>query len=84
MVNSLPMSLVGDRALTAREFLDECVAFKRDHAPQSRFLRGLVTGKLDRKEWGVSWSKVTDVGAVVGDEVKLDIQAEITKEQPKK
>jgi polyisoprenoid-binding protein YceI len=42
------------------------------------------TGKLDRKEWGVSWSKVTDVGAVVGDEVKLDIQAEITKEQPKK
>ena len=43
-----------------------------------------LTGKLDRKEWGVSWSKVTDVGAVVGDEVKLDIQAEITKEQPKK
>ena len=42
------------------------------------------TGKLNRKEWGVSWSKVTDVGAVVGDEVKLDIQAEITKEQPKK
>jgi|WetSurMetagenome_2_1015567.scaffolds.fasta_scaffold314966_2 polyisoprenoid-binding protein YceI len=42
------------------------------------------TGKLDRKEWGVSWSKVTDVGAVAGDEVKLDIQAEITKEQPKK
>ena len=38
------------------------------------------TGKLDRKEWGVSWSKVTDVGAVVGDEVKLDIQAEITKD----
>ncbi len=42
------------------------------------------TGKIDRKEWGVSWSKVTDVGAVVGDEVKLDIQAEIVKEQPKK
>ena len=42
------------------------------------------TGKLDRKEWGVSWSKVTDVGAVVGDEVKLDIQAEIVKDQPKK
>ena len=42
------------------------------------------TGKLDRKEWGVSWSKVTDVGAVVGDEVKLDIQAELVKDQPKK
>lgn len=42
------------------------------------------TGKLDRKAWGISWGKVTDVGAVVGDEVKLDIQAEIVKEQPKK
>jgi polyisoprenoid-binding protein YceI len=42
------------------------------------------TGKLDRKEWGVSWSKVTDVGAVVGDEVKLDIQAEVVKDVPKK
>jgi polyisoprenoid-binding protein YceI len=41
-------------------------------------------GKLDRKEWGVSWSKVTDVGAVVGDEVKLDIQAEVVKDASKK
>jgi polyisoprenoid-binding protein YceI len=43
-----------------------------------------LSGKIDRKAWGVSWSKVTDVGAVVGDEVKLDIQAEIVKDQPKK
>jgi polyisoprenoid-binding protein YceI len=42
------------------------------------------TGKIDRKAWGISWGKVTDVGAVVGDEVKLDIQAEIVKDQPKK
>src|SRR5690349_7249079 len=42
------MSLVADRALSTREFLDECIAFKRDHAPQSRFLRQLVTGKIDR------------------------------------
>lgn len=41
-------------------------------------------GKLDRKEWGVSWSKVIDVGAVVGDEVKLDIQSELVKDAPKK
>jgi pyrroloquinoline quinone (PQQ) biosynthesis protein C len=44
------MSLVADQALSAREFLDECIAFKREHAPQSRFLRGLVTGKLDRAQ----------------------------------
>ena len=42
------------------------------------------TGKLDRKAWGISWSKIADVGAVAGDEVKLDIQAELVKEQPKK
>jgi pyrroloquinoline quinone (PQQ) biosynthesis protein C len=40
------MSLVTDRTLSARELLDEFIAFKRDHAPQSNFLRGLVLGKL--------------------------------------
>ncbi len=41
------MSLVTERPLSPREFLDECIAFKRDHAPQSRFLHGLVMGKLN-------------------------------------
>ena len=48
------MSLVSDHTLSAREFLDECVAFKSDHPAQSRFLRGLVLGKLDEaqlKRW---------------------------------
>ncbi|MFQ5744674.1 MAG: TenA family transcriptional regulator [Acidobacteriota bacterium] len=40
------MALVTDQALPVREFLDECVTFKRDHAPQSSFLRALVMGKL--------------------------------------
>jgi len=40
------MALVSDRALSTREFLDECIAFKRDHAPRSKFLTGLVLGKL--------------------------------------
>jgi len=44
------MSLVTDRALSAREFLDECIAFKRDRAAQSRFLRGLVLGKLNEPQ----------------------------------
>jgi len=44
------MGLVTERALPARDFLDECVAFKRDHAPQSRFLRHLVAGKLSAKQ----------------------------------
>jgi len=39
------MGLVTDHALSPREFLDECIEFKRTHGPQSRFLRNLVTGK---------------------------------------
>jgi len=50
------MGLVTERALSAQEFLDECVAFKRDHAPQSRFLRGLVTGKLSASQV-TRWAK---------------------------
>jgi pyrroloquinoline quinone (PQQ) biosynthesis protein C len=44
------MALVSDRAVSAREFLDECVTFKRAHAPQSQFLRGLVLGKLSEAQ----------------------------------
>jgi len=50
------MSLVGERALSAREFLDECIAFKRAHAPQSQFLRALVLGKLQRDQLE-TWAK---------------------------
>ncbi len=50
------MSLVTDRTLSAKEFLDECIAFKRAHVPQSQFMRALVTGKLDRVELD-QWAK---------------------------
>lgn len=50
------MSLVTDRALPARELLDECIAFKRDHAPQSQFLRALVMGKLTETQLKL-WAK---------------------------
>ncbi len=52
------MGLVTEHALSAREFLDECIAFKREHAPQSRFLRGLVLGKLDAaqlRQWAMDF-----------------------------
>src|SRR5579862_7745346 len=50
------MSLVTEHALPAREFLDECVAFKRDHGPRSNFLRGLVMGKLNDAQVAL-WAK---------------------------
>ena len=50
------MSLVTERALSSREFLDECVAFKRDHGPRSAFLRQLVMGTLNATQVEL-WAK---------------------------
>jgi pyrroloquinoline quinone (PQQ) biosynthesis protein C len=50
------MSLVTEHPLSERAFLDECVDFKRAHAAQSRFLRGLVLGKLDEPQL-IRWAK---------------------------
>jgi pyrroloquinoline quinone (PQQ) biosynthesis protein C len=50
------MSLVTERALSPREFLEECTAFKRDHGPRSNFLRALVTGNLNDTEVAL-WAK---------------------------
>jgi pyrroloquinoline-quinone synthase len=50
------MSLVTDRPLSEREFLAECIEFKRTHAAQSRFLRDLVLGKLTAPQL-VQWAK---------------------------
>ena len=41
-----------------------------------------ATGKLSRKEFGLTWNVVTEAGGVlVGDEVKLSIDAEFVKAQ---
>jgi pyrroloquinoline quinone (PQQ) biosynthesis protein C len=44
------MGLVTERPLPPDEFLDECIEFKRNHGPQSRFLRDLLTGKASRPQ----------------------------------
>ncbi len=42
-----------------------------------------VTGKLDRKEFGILWNKVADQGgAVLGDDVQIRIAVEATGELP--
>lgn len=39
-----------------------------------------ITGKVNRKEFGLNWSAVTEAGGVVvGDEVKLNINVELVK-----
>ena len=49
--------------------------------PYGRTVKGVMaTGKLDRKDWGMSWNKALDSGGfVVSDEVKLDINAELAE-----
>ncbi len=36
-------------------------------------------GKINRKDFGVSWSKLVEAGPVVGDEVSIEIEAEAVK-----
>ncbi len=49
--------------------------------PFGRTVRGVMaTGKLDRKDWGMTWNKALDTGGVLlSDEVKLDINAELAE-----
>ena len=44
------MGLVTDRALSANDFLQECISFKQNQTPRGRFLRGLVMGKLSSEQ----------------------------------
>ena len=40
-----------------------------------------ITGKINRKEFGLTWSGVTEAGAiVVGEDIKLIINAQFTKQ----
>jgi polyisoprenoid-binding protein YceI len=49
--------------------------------PYGRSVRGVMaTGKIDRKDWGMTWNQALDSGGmVVSDEVKLEINAELAE-----
>jgi len=55
--------------------------------PWGQVVRGAsATGKLNRKDFGLTWGKVTEAGAVVvGEEVTLELELELVKaaEAPK-
>jgi len=42
-----------------------------------------ATTKINRKDFGLNWSKVVEAGPVVGDEVTIVVDAEAIKDQPK-
>lgn len=44
-----------------------------------------ATGSLDREQWGLTWNKpMANSGLLVGKEVKLSIDVELTKKAPEK
>jgi polyisoprenoid-binding protein YceI len=46
--------------------------------------RGLsATTEINRKDFGLAYSKVVEAGPVVGDQVKITVDAEAVKEEPK-
>ncbi|ACG75098.1 YceI family protein [Anaeromyxobacter sp. K] len=46
--------------------------------------RGLVaTTMVNRRDYGLNWSKTVEAGPVVGDEVKIEIEGELVKAGPK-
>ncbi len=51
--------------------------------PWGNTRRGLhATTKLNRQDYGLKWSKTIEAGPVVGDEVAVEINGELIKEQP--
>jgi polyisoprenoid-binding protein YceI len=43
------------------------------------------TGKLNRKEWGLTWNKILELGALaVGDEVRFTFDTEAVAATPAK
>ena len=53
--------------------------------PWGNARRGFAaTTTINRRDWGLNWSKVVEAGPVVGDEVKIEIEAELIKQAPDK
>jgi polyisoprenoid-binding protein YceI len=49
--------------------------------PWGNTRRGLAASTtINRKDWGLTWSKTVEAGPVVGDEVKIEIEAELIKQ----
>ncbi len=49
--------------------------------PWGNTRRGLsAAATINRKDWGLAWSKTVEAGPVVGDDVKIEIEAELVKQ----
>lgn len=49
--------------------------------PTGSLRRGIsATAKIDRRDFGLNWSKLVEAGPVVGDEVSIEIEAELVEQ----
>jgi len=72
------------KGVTKPVTLDVSGPTKEIKDPWGNVKRGLsATGKLNRQDFGVAWSKLIEAGPVVGDEVTITIEAELTKDVKK-
>jgi polyisoprenoid-binding protein YceI len=54
-------------------------------SPWGKTLRGVSgSATVNRKDFGLAWSKVVEAGPVVGDEVKIELEVELVKQDPAK
>ena len=79
------LKVTGDltmKGVTKSVVLDVSGPTKEIKDPWGNTRRGVAaTGAINRQDFGVSWGKVIEAGPVVGDEVKLEIEAELLKEK---
>lgn len=82
------LKVTGDltlKGVTKSVVLDVTGPTKEIKDPWGNSRRGVAaSATINRQDFGVSWGKVIEAGPVVGDEVKIEIEAELLKEQPKK
>ena len=52
--------------------------------PWGNTRRGIAAStRINRRDFGLNWGKVVEAGPVVGDEVTIEIEAELLKQDPK-
>jgi polyisoprenoid-binding protein YceI len=82
------LAVTGDltiRGVTKAVVLDVVGPTPEIKDPMGSARRGFAAStEIDRKDFGLTWSKTVEAGPVVGDKVKIEIEAEVVKEAGQK